>query len=293
MRRPSGSDRVVITPDGLLSTSHSAVRGAPIGFPSTTIESRDGSTGLPRDARRRRSRARVPPSPALRPCAATRLPREPARVGSASSRTSLARVRGADGFGFRLAFGGCTRSAIASSSARGSSSRCRSAKCSRKIGVVPYSSGRPSPSARPTTSIRPRSCSVLSTPPTATPRISSISARLIGCRYAMMASVSSAAPRQARRARRKLRTLDGFRVLGARQDLPAAADLHELDAVAVDVVVLPQLVERRLQLGARDVSGRGPRAPRSRSGGRSRRAPPQAASLAASREISTLANGLG
>jgi hypothetical protein len=45
----------------------------------------------------------------------------------------------------------------------------------------------------PTTSMSPRSCSDLSTAPTFTPRISSISARPIGCRYAMMASVSSAA----------------------------------------------------------------------------------------------------
>ena len=49
------------------------------------------------------------------------------------------------------------RSAIANSSARGNSSRWRSAKCSRKTGVVPYMSGRPRPSPRPTTSIRPRS----------------------------------------------------------------------------------------------------------------------------------------
>src|SRR6478735_3185646 len=39
----------------------------------------------------------------------------------------------------------------------------------------------------------PRSCSDLSTLPTDTPRISSISARPIGWRYAMRASVSSAA----------------------------------------------------------------------------------------------------
>src|SRR5262245_11190670 len=86
------------------------------------------------------------------------------------------------------------RSAIASSSPRGNSSRCRSANCSRKIGVVPYRSGRPIPSARPTTSMRPRSSSDLSTLPTATPRISSISARPMGWRYAMIANVSSDAP---------------------------------------------------------------------------------------------------
>src|SRR5688572_7477113 len=98
-----------------------------------------------------------------------------ARIGGSSLSTSASSRVGSSGWGE-------VRSAIASSSARGSSSRWRSANCSRNIGVVPYSSGRPSPAARPTTSIRPRSCSDLSTPPTATPRISSMSAREIGCR---------------------------------------------------------------------------------------------------------------
>src|SRR5437868_847087 len=72
------------------------------------------------------------------------------------------------------------RKAIASSSARGSSSRCLSANCSRNDDVVPYRSGRPSPSPRPTTSINPRSWSDLRIAPAPTPRISSISARPIG-----------------------------------------------------------------------------------------------------------------
>ena len=60
----------------------------------------------------------------------------------------------------------------------------------------------------------------------------------------MSASVSRAAALEPRRPRRELRALDRLGVLGAREDLPSAADLHELDAVAVHVVVLAQLVER-------------------------------------------------
>ena len=71
----------------------------------------------------------------------------------------------------------------------------------------------------------------------------------------MIASVSSAAADKPLRPRRELRALDGFGVLGARQDLPAAADLHELDAVAVDVVVLAELVERAIAARRRDASG--------------------------------------
>src|SRR5206468_7093818 len=46
------------------------------------------------------------------------------------------------------------------------------------------------------------------------------------------------------RPRGELRALDRLGVLGAREDLPPTADLHELDAVTVDVVVLAELVER-------------------------------------------------
>ena len=67
----------------------------------------------------------------------------------------------------------------------------------------------------------------------------------------MIASVSSAAAREPLRARGELRALDRLGVLGARQDLPAAADLDELDAMSVDVVVLAQLVERGAQRGRR------------------------------------------
>jgi transposase len=49
---------------------------------------------------------------------------------------------------------------------------------------------------------------------------------------------------QALGPRRELCTLDGLRVLGAREDLPAATDLHELHAMSIHVVVLAQLVER-------------------------------------------------
>ena len=52
--------------------------------------------------------------------------------------------------------------------------------------------GRPITSARPTCSTSPRSTSVCMTPSTATPRTCSISARVIGWRYAMIARVSSA-----------------------------------------------------------------------------------------------------
>src|SRR2546423_698661 len=47
------------------------------------------------------------------------------------------------------------------------------------------------------------------------------------------------------RARRELRALDCFGVLGARENLPAASDFLQLDTVAVDVIVLTQLVDGR------------------------------------------------
>ena len=71
----------------------------------------------------------------------------------------------------------------------------------------------------------------------------------------MIASVSSAARGQPRRTRRELRALDRLGVLGARQDLPAAADLDELDAVSVDVVVLAQFHRARTAARRRDASG--------------------------------------
>src|SRR5687768_11169472 len=50
--------------------------------------------------------------------------------------------------------------------------------------------------------------------------------------------------RQALRTGRQLRALDRFGVLRASEDLPAAADLGELHAMSLDVVVLADLVER-------------------------------------------------
>src|SRR6266545_3396770 len=85
------------------------------------------------------------------------------------------------------------RRATDSSSSRGSCSRSLSPRISRNGGVVPYSSGRPSPSPRVTTSTRPRSTSLSMTAPESTPRISSTSIRPTGWRYAMIARVSSAA----------------------------------------------------------------------------------------------------
>ena len=108
---------------------------------------------------------------------------------------------------------------------------------------MPYSSGRPSPSPRPTTSISPRSCSDLSIAPAAD------AADLLDLRAADRLAVRDDRERLERRrrkplrARRELRALDRFGVLGARQDLPSAADLDQLDAVPVVVVVLAQLVE--------------------------------------------------
>ena len=58
-----------------------------------------------------------------------------------------------------------------------------------------------------------------------------------------------------RRAHRELRALDRLGVLGAREDLPAAADLDEFDAVPVVVVVLAQFVERRSRSRRGDASG--------------------------------------
>src|SRR5664279_4728217 len=57
---------------------------------------------------------------------------------------------------------------------------------------------------------------------------------------------------EARGTRCELRALDRLGVLGARQNLPAAAELDELDAVALGVVSLTHLVERAGELvGAR------------------------------------------
>jgi hypothetical protein len=81
----------------------------------------------------------------------------------------------------------------------------------------------------------------LSTLPTDTPRISSISER----------ERLEGGGAQTRGPRRELRALDGFGVLGPCEDLPSAADLHELDAVAIHVVVLAQLVERSGERGLR------------------------------------------
>src|SRR5205809_110533 len=47
VRLPSGSERVVMTPAGLLSTTHSAARGAATGRLSTVTLSRDTSTICP------------------------------------------------------------------------------------------------------------------------------------------------------------------------------------------------------------------------------------------------------
>src|SRR5439155_4264 len=74
------------------------------------------------------------------------------------------------------------RSATESSSSRGSSSRSLRPRISRNCGVVPYSSGRPSPSPRVTISTSPRSLSFSITAPESTPRISSTSTRPTGCR---------------------------------------------------------------------------------------------------------------
>src|SRR6185503_12144305 len=51
--------------------------------------------------------------------------------------------------------------------------------------------------------------------------------------------------------RRELRAFDCFGVLGAREDLPAATDLGELDTMALRVIVQPELVERRRNGGRR------------------------------------------
>ncbi len=56
-----------------------------------------------------------------------------------------------------------------------------------------YNAGRPTTSARPLCSTSPRSKIVCIVPSTFTPRTCSTSARVTGCRYAMIASVSSAA----------------------------------------------------------------------------------------------------
>src|SRR5688572_18640196 len=79
-----------------------------------------------------------------------------------------------------------------SSSAAGKSSRPLRPKYSRNAAVVPYCMGRPGISARPTCSTSSRSSKVCITPSTATPRTCSISVRVNGWRYAMIARVSSA-----------------------------------------------------------------------------------------------------
>jgi len=63
----------------------------------------------------------------------------------------------------------------------------------------------------------------------------------------MIASVSSAAVDNLCGSRGQLRALNRLCVLGARQDLPASRDFHELDTVTVDVVVQAQLLECRFE----------------------------------------------
>ena len=75
----------------------------------------------------------------------------------------------------------------------GSSRRSPRLKKSRNSFVVPYSIGRPTSSRLPSTRISERSSSSRSVADESTPRISSISGRVIGWRYATIASVSSCA----------------------------------------------------------------------------------------------------
>src|SRR5581483_2390529 len=74
----------------------------------------------------------------------------------------------------------------------GRSAREPSPIFSRNSGDVPKAGARPGPGSRPTSITSPRSCSVASTESTLTPRTREISARVTGCLYATMASVSSA-----------------------------------------------------------------------------------------------------
>jgi hypothetical protein len=80
-----------------------------------------------------------------------------------------------------------------SCSACGRSLRLRRPNTWRNFRVVPYSTGRPSESSRPAMRSSPFSISCRNTSLHCTPRIVSTSARVIGCRYATMASVSRAA----------------------------------------------------------------------------------------------------
>ena len=90
--------------------------------------------------------------------------------------------------------GGAGSRADCSSSSGGSSSSERRFRSSRNFRVVAKSAGRPGVSRWPTISIQPRSSSAFSVGgETATPRMSSMSPRVTGWRYAMIASVSSTA----------------------------------------------------------------------------------------------------
>ncbi len=87
----------------------------------------------------------------------------------------------------------CRSSSMRRSSATpGRASRFRSPKCSRNRCVVPRSHGRPGSSLRPAIFTSCRSRRFRRIWSTATPRTASISARVQGWRYAMIASVSSA-----------------------------------------------------------------------------------------------------
>src|SRR6185436_3240533 len=79
------------------------------------------------------------------------------------------------------------------SSGRGRSSSELIPKVSRKSFVVPYWSGDPGISSRPAILTRFRSISARISSPDAAPRMASRSTLLIGCLYAMIARVSSAA----------------------------------------------------------------------------------------------------
>src|SRR5690606_10694904 len=92
----------------------------------------------------------------------------------------------------------CSRSSTTSASgmkspSEGSSSSEFRPRRSRNSWVVPNSAAWPGPTSRPTSSMYPRCWRVRITPSTFTPRIAAPCARELGCLYATIARVSSAA----------------------------------------------------------------------------------------------------
>src|SRR5687767_8316704 len=252
VRRPCGSERVVRTPAGLFITSQAVAVCATMGCPSTAMRSCSGSTLCP-------VRAGVPLTvtrPAITSDSAARRDATPARARARWMRiagiASLRRVR-------RRGVGG-----------RDHPERDRELVGPRQLLEVPKrevleEERRRSVQQRPPQSLRPandvdQTALVQRLEDAAdrdTPDLLDVGAR-------DRLSIGDDRQRLERgtgeplRTSRELGALDHLGVFGAGEDLPPAGDLEQLDTMPLDVVMLPDLVERGgYGSGARVVVKRG------------------------------------